>query len=482
VNTGNLQNYRVKIDAQPTDQLFIGLSASSSISNFGAPSTSLDNGRIEALGAEPYSIDYETYGLNVSYDFGLFTISSNTSILDFYNQGNLDLTPYEDGGIPGKPLEYVSHNGSRTTAEELLLTSKAQSAWKWSAGAFYRNSGDKNLQYVPANPPELGTDFEDFSKSYAVFGELGHQFFIDTLEWTLGVRHFQDDVHTQGGDGITTQSQNPQGGTYVNTSPRAVLTWRANSDVMVYGSYSQGFRSGWPQQPSIYTSFPQFASVKPDKLDNYEIGTKGDLWERRVSYDLAVYYIDWRDIQQSLSVVVDGLCCKVAGVNANSASGVGTDASITFRPVQGLQIFGGVSWNNLELRSDVISEQIVLYSKGDRPTLSPEWTVTGSVGYTVPFGPGGYSGEFSVSGNYISQLPFKTLTGTPVEAVSVDNDALLTGQARFTLHAPQRWSAMLYVDNFNNWNGSQFRSFQFAEWDTRIRPRTVGIQFDYGLK
>lgn len=39
------------------------------------------------------------------------------------------------------------------------------------------------------------------------------------------------------------------------------------------------------------------ASYGADKTQNYELGIKGDLASRTLSYDVSVYLIDWKDIQ-----------------------------------------------------------------------------------------------------------------------------------------------------------------------------------------
>jgi len=477
----------LKLVAQPTDDLSIHLSATGSISDFGAPSTARNDGTIAALGAQPYAIDYEAYGLDIRYELPAFLISSSTSLLDYYNQGLLDLTPFINGDVPGAPLPFQTHVGSRTFAEELLLNSKGGTLWTWSAGAFYRDSRDHDFQLYALDPTPPQNAFHDYSRSGAVFANVGQHLLSDMLEWTLGLRYFHDDVATQADPSLAGTGV-PLGrlsDTFSSTTPRAVLTWKPSADLTVYASYSQGFRSGWPQNELAYTALPQAPAVKPDKLTNYEVGAKGDMLERRVSFDAAVYYIDWRDIQQVFDVVADGLCCASVGANANSASGVGADLSLTVRPVDRLELGAGVSWNNLSFDNPVLSDGIVLYSKGSRPAFSPEYTVSGSAAYTVPFGRSGYTATLAASGNYVSKLSTADLSGSPFVAVKVTGDAMLMGRLSLAVNAPQHWAATLYADNINNWSGSLSRSYEvygYPDWDTRVRPRTVGLQFDYSFR
>src|SRR3546814_19015300 len=50
----------------------------------------------------------------------------------------------------------------------------------------------------------------------------------------------------------------------------------------------------------ITRAAPQFSPLKPDLLRNYELGVKGGTADGQLLFDAAIYYIDWRDVQQAL--------------------------------------------------------------------------------------------------------------------------------------------------------------------------------------
>lgn len=489
VNNANIHNYRLKIAAQPVDELSIGLFGERSLSNSGAPPTSSDHGKISALGAQPYSIDYASYGAKIDYESPRVSAVSNTAVFDFFNEGILDLYPYENSEQSGPPIPFLSHNSTRVVSEEILLNSKNTDSWLWSVGAFYRNAKEHDFQGL--GDDASAADFSPVygerlsSRSYAVFGQIGQQLFDRKLEWTVGLRNFHDDVKTQGDPGVPSQNPGLVGSTFNSTTPRAALTWRPTSDLTGYVSYSEGFRSGWPQQPGVSAVAPDFPSVKPDTLRNYEVGFKGDFLDHRLAVDSAVYYMDWREIQTGVGIVVNGLCCDTAGINANSASGIGTDLSVTVRPLDGLQLNAYFSWNNLEFDSDLHSAGIVLYAKGDRPPLSPEYTAGGSVDYLIRLGASGYTAQLTGSASYISRLPESALLGPPYSVARVISDTYQVDRLSITLNSPSHWSATVFADNLNNWSGSQRRInayFGIPDWDPRIRPRTIGLQLNYSYK
>jgi iron complex outermembrane receptor protein len=388
INDAALRTYRVKINAQPTSDLSIGASVWSSHDNYGAPSTATDNERIPALLPQPQYTDYDAYGLKIGYNFSDFTLSSQSSYLDYINGGYLDFTPL------GVPAVLFTGIDSKVISQEFILNSKADSAWKWTAGAIYRDASDQFYQTLGsffAAP----IDYTEASKSSAVFGEFGRRFFNDQLEWTLGLRYFHDEASSRENiqdEGLVGVPLYHATDTYNAVTPRAVLTWYPNSDLTTYISYSQGFRSGFPQNSNTLESAPYWPTLKPDKLYNYEIGAKGDFLDKRVSLDSALYYIDWRDVQQTLQVPIGNGVYGAAPINGQGASGLGVDLAVTTRPVEGLDIGMNFGWNNLTLNSAIYAGSILIFNKGDRLNFSPEFSAGGFANYSFPIA-GGVKGR-----------------------------------------------------------------------------------------
>ena len=365
VNDATLRNLRLKLNAQSSENLSLGFTAWLSRADYGAPSTADDNGFNPAPLNESIATDYDVYGIKVGYEFSGVSFSSMTSYLDYLNDGNLDFTPL------GAPVILITDLDSRVFSQEILFNSKHGGPWRWSAGGIYRDAEDRLVQNIPAD-----TDWNDLSKSFAVFGELTRAFLEGRLELTAGLRYFKDDV---------TQVENVPAGappppdppvrrsdTFDATTPRVVLSWHPSSDSTFYASYSEGFRSGFNQNPNVIRVAPDLGPVDADTLTNYELGIKGDVLAGRLSYDAALYYMDWQDVQQVLTVDVDG-APVTAVVNGESASGLGFDFGLTSEPVAGLELGLSFSWNNLEMDSTVRSfpagappDGVILFDKGER--------------------------------------------------------------------------------------------------------------------
>jgi outer membrane receptor protein involved in Fe transport len=481
VNDARLTTARLKIDAAPTDGLSMGLEAWHSESKYGAPSLSRDDGTITATQPQPTDIKFTMYGFKVGYEFESFALSSMSSYIDYNSDNYFDVAPL--GPVLGVTFPEVpsypplEHNvlTSRVFSEEVNLASRQLGPWHWTAGASYRNAKDQLLQQF------IGVGNADQSEAYAVFGELSRRFIDDHFELTLGGRYYHDEESTTDLDPPPGVQVDHFSASFHATTPRVVLSWYPLANLTAYASYSQGFRSGFGQQPVVLEAAPGFPPVKPDKLDNYEMGAKGALWDGRLAFDSAVYYVKWKDVQQSLTVLYQGASFG-AFVNASSASGVGAEFSATGRLLDGLAVTVSSSWNDLTFDSDVQSADGLLFAKGQRLNRSPEYTAGASINYEFALGSAGYTGNLTASYNYTSQMSAPPLIGV-ANGMVFEGSSLVIGRVSATVKAPAHWSTTLYCDNINNNNRSPLPEFPgINEWSERVRPRTYGLQFEYHLK
>jgi iron complex outermembrane recepter protein len=474
-NNGEVRQARLKVNGQPTDQLSVGASAWLSRSDFGAPPTGTADGRNTSTSAEPMSTDYDAYALKVGYDLASLSVSSMTSYLDYNNEGYID---YGNLGLRGTRL--YSRFKSRVWSEEVNLHSTLKGPWRWSAGGIYRNDKDLTYQFRPQYLAPNAWD--DFSKSWATFGELARLFLDGRLELTAGLRYFKDDTRYQElsrTSGVPANKLVTSSPIFDKVSPRGVLTWHPSDQITTYASYAEGFRGGYSQLGAVLAVAPQFPPVKSDNLKNYELGIKGDLWDRRVSFDTSVYYIDWQGVQQTVTTNVGTVASPInlgTAINGSSASGLGVDFAMTTRPVPQLTLGIDVSWNDLTMDKDVLSGTAILFHRGDRLQLSPQYTAGTSGDYTMPLGGSGYKGQLSVSANYTSAQQLRSVTTV------TRGDSILIARASFAIVAPARWEVTVFADNLTNEDGSPVKTILLVpNWDLRVQPRTVGLQLDYHL-
>ena len=472
VNDADEQSIRLKIKATPTDELSIGFTAWRSRSDYGAPSVAGDDGINTGAFNEPNVSDYDVLGLTVQYDFSTFSISSSTSHIDFINDGVLDIN---------NAVELITNLEAEVFTQELGLYSVGDGAWQWSLGGFYRDGLDHTTQGTPAQFAARGNQDIDYtSESFAIFGEVTRSFLDGQLDVTAGLRYFEDDVSIS--QNIRRFDVPDKSSTFDTVTPRAVLTWYPNDELTVYTSYSEGFRSGYDQTPRVEFLAPGFPPVEEDSLRNYEVGAKGNLLDGRLIFDAALYFIDWQDVQQTILVPAPSSVTGsvTAAVNGVSASGVGVDLALTAQPTERLQLGLNFSWNDLtQDEAVIVPGDVTMFEKGDRLNESVEYTAGLTVDYSIPLGKNGLEGQLSASANYHSAMDNRSIVGGVLFLDEGDN--IFTSRLSFAVHSPEHWVATLYGDNLNNEDGTvrPSRSINRPFWDSRIRPRTIGLQVEY---
>ncbi len=472
-NDSTLKNFRLKVNAAPTENLTLGLAGWWSRAESGSTNSSAaDYSRVNQ-DAEPQSNEFDAYSAEIGYDFGFAQLTSRTSRLTFDLTSVLDFEPFCSDCDPfGSSME------AEVSAQEITLNSTGGGSWRWTLGGMYRDAEDRLVQdFVTAVEP--ATDFVWASTSTAFFGEITRVFMDGRWELTGGLRYFRDEVQLH-----ENRRSDPSGPadlisserTFDKVTPRVVLTWHPGENSTVYASYGKGFRSGLEQNPLITRiSNGVLPSTQPDSLTNHELGAKSVFIGGLLEVEAAVYYLDWEDVQQTISVPIPN--SEVAAVlNGGSASGLGAETVITWRPVSGLSLSGSFAWNDLEFDSDPAAGTSSVFRKGDRIKDSPKYTAGGAIDYSFPLGASGARGHASASASYRGKYFNKDTSTTSLYAGS-----RLIARVEAGVTLSQGWDINAYVDNLtDNYAGIE-NEFGVESWTGRPRPRTYGLQIEYGF-
>lgn len=474
-----ISNARLKIKAQPTEKL--SLVGSGWFMRYRADAQSIGNDDGENIVAidEPVHSDTDNFSLKVGYDFSAFALTSATSYQEYKIKSSLWL------GVTGNPQIQTTAFSSDVFSQEVILNSQGEGPWKWSVGGSYRDVKDRRSAVVGST---TSTDFNDFSKSWASFGELTRVLFDGRVELTGGLRYFEDEQRlreniSSSGNPATPLVNIPS--KYHSLTPRVVLTAHPREDFTVYASYAQGFRSGVSQNPQILFQVPGAPPARPDRLHNYEIGAKGDLFDGRVIFDSAVFFLDWKDVQQNLNEFYQTPAGRLelsSILNGPSASGVGAEFGVTVLPVDGLDLSGTIGWNDLTFDEDVFSGTTRRFAKGTRLGSSPEYTAGASASYSFPLG-ADLEGRLTTSANYTSKIENNTLSGG-INRPGDDGRSILLVDASFVVSAAHHWAATLFADNITNDTDASVRYIGIPgdTWNgLNTRPRTYGAQVEYSF-
>jgi len=466
-NSADFQTYRFKVLAQPSDRLSAIASVWISRSKLDGLNASFADMTTPSVIDETAVTNYDIYGLNISYKFDSFAVESSTSHIKFLADSVIQLTP----SLTPERLTI----SAKTFTQEVRAYSTTTGPWSWSIGASYKDASDDIVDdLVPALP--FAERDGDKSRSIALFGEIGRKFANDTVELKAGLRYFHDKVDYASISSYDGPAVINSSATFKKVTPRVVASWRPSNQINLYASYAQGFRSGFNQNVDSLIAAPTLGPVKPDTFTNYELGSKGKFGA--FAYELAVYYQDWKDPQLRQFVNIGTPTVPlylITPTNGTRARGFGVDAAINVSVTRDFSVGGSLSWNRLSFASDVYSQGIRIYDKGDRLDGSPEYTGSVYLDYSLGLG-AGYKGVFSGSANYVSRLTTKN-AGT---GVLFAGDSLTTAAMSFTIKSPKSWSVKAFVNNLTNEYGAvrptTSRRQQFV---TRLRPRTVGVLLSF---
>jgi iron complex outermembrane receptor protein len=98
--------------------------------------------------------------------------------------------------------------------------------------------------------------------------------------------------------------------------PRANLTYKFTPDLMTYATFSKGFRPGGVNR----TSEAGIGPYQADFLTNYEIGWKTQWFDRRLRWNGALFWENWKNFQfsflgpNSLTIIENGGNARIKGV------------------------------------------------------------------------------------------------------------------------------------------------------------------------
>ena len=243
-------------------------------------------------------------------------------------------------------------------SNELRLTYDAGGKLSFVAGLYYWESNyDIDLRsWIGFNPDFPGEilDLYQYSEqktdSQAVFFE-GDYKLTDALTFTLGGRYTEDKKESkQYGmvNTITDPFTSHPSESWAEFTPRVGLLYTINDDMMVYGTYSRGFRSGG-FNGRVGNLVEARESYDPETVDSYEVGIKSEWLDNRLRFNANVFYMEYDDKQEELQLPDDNdTGQKTVVENAASATLQGVEVEVQAFVGEGLSLRANVGYLDTE--------------------------------------------------------------------------------------------------------------------------------------
>ena len=308
-----------------------------------------------------------------------------------------------------------------------------------------------------------------------------------------------------------------------DTIIKASLDWKVTDNLMVFASYSEGFRppvtnrvgGGLAKnQEGAFDGFRIPVYSTTDSLDNFELGFKSTLFDQSLRFNATAYYSEISDLQTSRFDPTN-ISFLVFTDNVGDAEIKGFDGDFTWVATDNLIISGAFSFIDTELTSINPELAGIAPAVGSRLPYSAEFSGNLQAEYFYPIAKDmtgyvnaslSYTGERLASmtmdayvledatnlvygtgsglsiekeAEVYSGVNYKDSNGNTFAGGRYIQDSYVLANLSFGI-TNDEWKAELFIDNLTDKSAVLYiDTQQFTPKVVTNRPRTIGFRFSY---
>ncbi len=364
----------------PADPVFGAPGGSCAAAIAAGQEDELDFNRV-SNGGERGELEVSEFILNIQRDnddgHGLF-IQGTHSRGDFVISGDTDLTT--DDRVTFSNLEE-----NKQSTIEVRLESPIDSKLQYMVGAYYLDSeysfeSNFNLLFLtptvvpfiagglfsaaaPFAPFTVDSNIIAEEQAFSVFGSATWPI-TDKLSGTIGLRYINSDKSAVqdsqpktaldryglitsfitdpaalgAASALTQTTAQSQTGTVKDDDilPSVTLMYEPNDSANFYFKYSDGFKAGG-FDPLERSGVPGRLTYEPETVHAYEVGMKSILFDDTLSFNIALYRSDYKDLQQAV-VQFAGGSAFVVTQNVGGLTSQGAEVQISWAATDNLTL------------------------------------------------------------------------------------------------------------------------------------------------
>ncbi|WP_339674106.1 TonB-dependent receptor, partial [Dasania marina] len=437
----------------------------------------------------------------LNYNIDNYIITSITSL----DNGEY-FVPEDPDGSPYHLLEDDFYAETKQFAQDTRLSSDFDGAFNYIAGLYYSTDttdGETRYRWLadlgdgtqPLANACLDTFFYGcyYSNSYEQTRETKAAYFhsttqlSDTLSLTAGLRYTEDTIEVEDYTSWLGEAQNsfdqtvdgPSLGSLgldgrnekikdTNTSGKIGLDWFYTEDVMLYASYSTGYRG------SAFNGFAfaadEFTSVKPEELKAWEVGFKATLQDGRTQVNAAAFHYTYEN--QQFLIFDAGLQFLL---NAGESEITGMELQIITQATERLRLMGGIGLLDSEYTE---LNYAGMDLSGNSLPSAPELNANIVVDYDVWESNSAWV-KFHYDANYVSKQYFE-----PFNDSRLDQPAYAIHNVRLNIAVEdEAHSFGVYVKNLTDEEYATYSVDLTTDWNGlfffRGAPRTYGVDYKF---
>jgi iron complex outermembrane receptor protein len=278
-------------------------------------------------------------------------------------------------------------------SQEIRASGNATESLDYVVGAYYYDGVYTLTQFTDLFGGGYGLPqiVSGESRSFAGFADFDWAF-IDRWRLNFGGRYTHDYKslnNTASVGGVETFLGAPSA-SFGKFTPKVSIDYRPSSDIMYYGSYSVGYRSGGFSNRSA-DAFTTNHAFQPETVDSAEIGVKSEWFDKRLTVNADYFDAKYKDMQQNTTIPGGATGNETVVSNVGSAVVRGLEVEVAGRATQNLTLNGSVGTLSSHFNGFVVNQvlpgQLVSspadYSKNNL-IYNPTMTAAASGVYTLP--------------------------------------------------------------------------------------------------
>lgn len=315
--------------------------------------------------------------MQIEHDFGGVALTSLTS----YTKRTNDLVWEQDFSSADIATLYTGdRNDTHVFTQELRLASDASERFDWIIGGYFSRVTNRGLTNntnvllgVDGGGPALIEDFNNADaaeKQYALFATANYTGGPVRIGGGLRINRVEF-----GADLLNQGIRRSTGSTRI--LPKLSLAYDVAPDTMIYANAAVGIEPG-----RINLLSGTADAYRPERAISYELGLKGQTADRRLSYEIAGFRIDYKDRQLEIAQLVDGVILEQI-FNIGKSRSYGLEAGLSYRPGRFVTLSAQAGYLDVKWRRGNASGQPL---DGLVVPFSPRFSAAGSVDWRAPLG------------------------------------------------------------------------------------------------
>lgn len=312
--------------------------------------------------------DIKDTGVNLAMRYDLSSSSTITSITT-YDHGKWMDPADADGVEVSTDHILIASDDVSQFSQELRYAYDAGPTHLMLGGLYTWDSALIINDYMFLNQPSIGVIFDPANfgvpytgetlygfnernsfrqkrNSYAAYAR-GEYELTPAVKLSAGIRYSKDDISATNYDAalggttasgivvynVPTLTDASTKASFDRLTVEAGVDWKLADDVMAYAAFHQGYRSG-AINALAFLSSAEVGTVKPETVNSYEIGLKTQLFDRRMTLNLAAFRYDYKNQQfqnneGALIILRNADKSRIWGIELDSRFKVSDDISLT---------------------------------------------------------------------------------------------------------------------------------------------------------